>query len=452
MAPDSGRDGTRSAEIGDRMHALARRLYPICRSITGDGLRETLRILAEGLPMSIEDVPSGTRVLDWQVPDEWNVRAAYIARLSGERIVDFADCNLHLVQYSLPMDRVVPVEELRAHLHTLPESPEWIPYRTAYYAKSWGFCLSHRVLESMSDPAYRVVIDATLEPGHLSYGELFLPGERQDEVLFSIHCCHPSLANDNLSGMAIARALAEWLTAQPRMLSYRFLFIPGTIGSITWLARNEAKIGRIKHGLVLSCLGDSGGMTYKKSRREDAAIDRAVAHVLEHTGRPFAIAPFVPYGYDERQYCSPGFDLPVGCLMRSPNGTFDEYHTSADNLDFVRPDHLADSLSVLQRVVDVLEGDGTFLNTNPKGEPQLGRRGLYRPVGGQKEAGGYDQLVLLWVLNLSDGRHTLLDIARRAGQPFAKVRAAADALIGAGLLTRVDADIKSSASAESSDS
>jgi aminopeptidase-like protein len=436
VAPESG-TLVQTGDIGDRMHALARRLYPLCRSITGDGLRETLRILGDGIPLRIEEVPSGTKVLDWEVPDEWNVRAAYIARETGERVVDIAEHNLHIVQYSMPVDRVVPMDELRHHLHTLPDAPDLIPYRTAYYAKSWGFCLRHRTLDAMHDPAYRVRIDATLAPGHLSYGELLIPGASEDEVLFSIHCCHPSLANDNLSGMVIARALAERLLQATPRLSYRFLFIPGTIGSITWLARNRERVSRIKHGLVLSCLGDRGGLTYKRSRRDDAPIDRAVDHVLQHHGGANRTIPFIPYGYDERQYGSPGFNLPVGCLMRSPNGTFPEYHTSADDLDFVRPAHLADSLAALSGIVDVLEHDARYRNTSPYGEPQLGRRGLYRPIGGQQDAAEYDQMVLLWVLNLSDGEHSLLDIARRAGRPFAMVNAAAADLRRAGLLEPV---------------
>jgi aminopeptidase-like protein len=432
MAPESG--AIPHDSVGERMHALARRLYPHCRSITGNGVRETLRILGADLPLKIEEVPSGTKVLDWEVPEEWNIRAAYIDRENGERVVDFADHNLHILQYSVPIDRTVPIDELRRHLHSLPEAPDLIPYRTAYYAKTWGFCLRHRTLEGMRDAAYRVHIDSTLAPGHLSYGELLVPGASEDEVLFSIHCCHPSLANDNLSGMVIARALAERLLQDKPRLSYRFLFIPGTIGSITWLARNRDRITRIKHGLVLSCLGDAGPMTYKRSRRDDAAIDRAVAHVLQHKGPGNKTVPFIPYGYDERQYCSPGFDLPVGCLMRSPNGTFPEYHTSADNLDFIRPDALAESFDTLTRIVEVLEHDAHYRNTSPYGEPQLGRRGLYRPIGGQQDAAAYDQMVLLWTLNLSDGQHSLLDIAQRAERPFAMVRAAAADLQRVGLL------------------
>ena len=435
MAPESG--ALPHDSVGERMHALARRLYPHCRSITGNGVRETLRILGADLPLKIEEVPSGTKVLDWEVPEEWNIRAAYIDRENGERVVDFADHNLHILQYSVPIDRTVPIDELRRHLHSLPEAPDLIPYRTAYYAKTWGFCLRHHTLEGMGDAAYRVHIDSTLAPGHLSYGELLVPGASEDEVLFSIHCCHPSLANDNLSGMVIARALAERLLQDKPRLSYRFLFIPGTIGSITWLARNRDRVARIKHGLVLSCLGDAGPMTYKRSRRDDAAIDRAVAHVLQHKGSGNKTVPFIPYGYDERQYCSPGFDLPIGCLMRSPNGTFPEYHTSADNLDFIRPDALADSLDALTKIVEVLEHDALYRNTSPYGEPQLGRRGLYRPIGGQQDAAAYDQMVLLWTLNLSDGQHSLLDVAQRAERPFGMVRAAAADLQRVGLLEPV---------------
>lgn len=433
MAPESGALPP-DATVGERMMRLARRLYPICRSITGDGIRETLRILGEGLPLHIQEVPSGTKVLDWEVPDEWNIRSAYIARESGERVVDFADHNLHILQYSLPIDRVVTMDELKRHLHTLPAQPDLIPYRTGYYAKNWGFCLTHRTLESMRDERYRVHVDATLAPGHLSYGELFVRGVSEDEVLLSIHCCHPSLANDNLSGMVLARALAERLLAATPRLSYRFLFIPGTIGSIAWLARNTGAVKRIKHGLVLSCLGDPGPLTYKRSRRDTAAIDRAAAHVLRHKGAANTTVPFIPYGYDERQYCSPGFDLPVGCLMRSPNGTFPEYHTSADNLDFIKAESLLDSLDALTKIVEVLDDDACYRNTSPYGEPQLGRRGLYRPIGGQQDAASYDQMVLLWALNLSDGRHSLLDIAERAQRPFAMVSAAAADLRRVGLL------------------
>jgi aminopeptidase-like protein len=436
VMPDIRRDAGRPDGAGEAMMRLIEELYPICRSITGEGLRQTLRRLGREIPLELREVPSGTEVFDWTIPREWNVREAWIETLDGKRVVDFARHSLHLLNYSVAVDRVVPLEELRRHLHMLPDHPDWIPYRTSYYAENWGFCLTQRQADALTEPAYRVRIDTTLGPGALTYGELVLPGETTDEFLFSCHSCHPSLANDNLSGTAIAVALAKLLMArEKRRLTYRFLFIPGTIGSLAWLAANEAVVPRVTHGLVLSCLGDPGPSTYKQSRRGDAAIDRIVEHVLRRSGAEHRVTPFIPYGYDERQYCSPGFDMPVGCFMRSPNGTFPEYHTSADNLDFVRPEFLEDSLAKLERIVAIAEGDGRFVNLSPKGEPQLGKRGLYRPMGGTREAGGgYDQMTLLWVLNLADGRHTLLDMAERSGCPFADIRAAADALLEKGLL------------------
>jgi len=431
---DSRPDSPAAApDLGADMMRLAAELFPICRSITGDGLRQSLRILGRHIKLDLTEVPSGTAVFDWTVPREWSIRGAYVERLDGTRVIDFSANNLHIVQYSKSIDAVLPVEELRRHLHSLPERPDWIPYRTSYYNETWGFCLTHRQLETITDDRYRVVIDSSLAAGSLTYGECLIPGESNDEVLLSCHVCHPSLANDNLSGMVVATMLARHLQQTRRRFTYRFLFIPGTIGSITWLARNEARVGQIRHGLVLSCLGDSGGMTYKQSRQSDAAIDRIVAHVMRHEPGQHRVVPFVPYGYDERQYCSPGFDLPVGCLMRTPNGEYAEYHSSADNLSLLRPKSLAHSLGVLQRIVDVIEGEATYRSLNPKGEPQLGRRGLYATMGGQSSAGA-GQMALLWVMNLADGRHSLLDVAERAGLPFAAIRTAADALAGAGLL------------------
>jgi aminopeptidase-like protein len=421
---------------GAEMMRLATELFPICRSITGEGVRQTLRILGQHIPIEVREIPTGTPAFDWSVPREWNIKGAYIARLDGTRVIDFAANNLHIVQYSKPLDAIVPLAELRQHLHSLPAQPDWIPYRTSYYNENWGFCVTQRQRDALTDSSYRVVIDSSLEAGHLTYGECVIQGAQEEEVLFSCHICHPSLANDNLSGVAVATALARHLQQAPRRYTYRFLFIPGTIGSLTWLAQNEARVGLVRHGLVLSCLGDAGNMTYKLSRRSDAAIDRIVTHVLRHDSGGHRITPFIPYGYDERQYCSPGFDLPVGCLMRTPNGEYPEYHSSADNLALLRSESLAHSLDVLDQIVAVIEGEATYLNRNPKGEPQLGRRGLYAAMGGQRSA-GFDQLALLWVLNLADGRHSLLETAERAQMPFAAIRAAADALAGVGLLDLV---------------
>lgn len=419
------------------MASLIRELYPICRSITGDGVRQTLKILREHVPLEIEEVPTGTKVLDWQVPREWNIRQAYIARLDGTRVIDFANNNLHVMNYSTPIDRTIGTDELRPHLHVLADHPDWIPYRTSYYSENWGFCLTQHQLEALTDPSYRVVIDSSLEDGHLTYGELFVPGRSDETVLVSTHICHPSLANDNLSGIAVALSLAQYVRNIAPRCSYRFLFIPGTIGSITWLARNEHKIGQIKHGLVLSCLGDQGSMTYKQSRRGDAVIDRIAAHVLKHDGNGRTV-PFVPFGYDERQYCSPGYDLPVGCLMRTEPGKYPEYHTSADNPGLLSEASLGHSAAIIRQIVDVIENNAVGRNNSPKGEPQLGRRGLYRVTGGLSSVED-TQMALLWVLNLSDGGHSLLDIAERAEMPFAAIRAAADLLAVTDLLSLTDA-------------
>jgi aminopeptidase-like protein len=429
--------GLDAEKAGAEMFRFMEELFPICRSITGDGIRETLRRIGERIPLELHEVPSGTEVLDWTVPKEWNIRDAYIEDPRGRRVVDLADSNLHVVSYSVPVDARMPLSELKEHIHTLPDQPDLIPYRTSYYSEAWGFCMAHDKFQALEDGEYAVRIDSSLEPGGLTYGECYLPGETEAEVLISCHCCHPSLANDNLSGIALATRLAEHLNALSLHHSYRFLFIPGTIGSITWLAHNEHHVGRIEHGLVVTCVGDEGPPTYKRSRRGHALIDRAAEHVLRHSGRPNRIVDFSPYGYDERQYCSPGFDLPVGVLMRTPHGEYPEYHTSADDLDLVRRECLADSLSLYLQVLDVLENDGAYVNLNPKGEPQLGKRDLYPPVGGQ--GAGSELMARLWALNLSDGQHSLLDIAERAGMPFVDVREAARVLTDARLLRSLEA-------------
>ncbi len=411
-------------------------LFPICRSITGNGVRETLKQVGKRIPLTVHEVPSGTQVFDWKVPLEWNIRDAYIKNLRGERLVDFQKSNLHVVSYSQPVKQRMAFSELKEHLHSLPDRPDWIPYRTSYYKESWGFCLSHNQLLALTEREYDVCIDASMTEGSLTYGECLLPGQSQEEVLISTHTCHPSLGNDNLSGIAVATFLAEWLQTRPRRYSYRFLFIPGTIGSITWLSQHQKDAPRIKHGLVLTGVGDAGPITYKKSRRGDADIDRALAHLLKHSGPPYSICDFIPYGYDERQYCSPGFNLAVGCLSRTPHSQYPEYHTSADNLEFIQPQALAESLGLCQSAIEILEGNRIYLNQNPHCEPQLGKRGLYRAIGGQAGEKSME-MAMLWVLNLSDGCHTLLDIAERSQLPFATVARAASDLIAHALLAPV---------------
>jgi aminopeptidase-like protein len=356
-------------------------------------------------------------VFDWTVPREWNIRDAYVRNSRGEKVIDFKNSNLHVVNYSIPVKAKLSLNELKQHLHAMPDRPDWIPYRTSYYRESWGFCVSQRQLDSLPEDDYEVVVDSSLEKGSLSYAECLVPGESEEEVLISCHACHPSLCNDNLSGLAVATFLAQALAGMKRRYSYRFLFIPGTIGSITWLSRNEPVVPRIRHGLVLACVGDRGTFSYKKSRRGNAEIDRAVLHVLATSGSPYNVRDFSPYGYDERQYCSPGFNLPVGCLNRTQHGKFPEYHTSADDLSFVVQDALAGTLRFCLDVFRVLESNETFLNLNPKCEPQLGRRGLYRSMGGHADTETLE-LAMLWVLNLSDGQHSLLDIAERSALKF----------------------------------
>lgn len=412
---------------GRELHDLMAVLYPICRSITGQGVRETLQYLQRQIPLEIREVASGTRVFDWTVPLEWNIQGAYLATIRGEKLLDFRANNLHVVSYSVPVKGRFTRDELEGHLHSLPDRPDWIPYRTSYYKENWGFCLTHRQLAELTEPEYDVCIDSSLQPGHLTYGEVFLPGQMSEEVLISCHVCHPSLCNDNLSGIAVATRLVQTLQHVSRKYSYRFVFIPGTIGSITWLSQNRERAGLIRHGVVLTGVGDSGGVTYKRSRQGNAYIDRAMAHVLKHYGQSYRIIDFFPYGYDERQYCSPGFNLPVGCFMRSPHGEYPEYHTSADNLEFVTPEALQDSLAILLKAMYVIENDAVLVSTNPYCEPQLGRRGLYRAIAGQKE-GALQEMALLWVLNMADGHHTLLDMAERADTPFEAIHAAAQAL------------------------
>ncbi len=417
---------------GKWMYSLSEQLYPICRSITGNGVRQTLSIINDLIPLEISEVPSGTKAFDWEIPNEWNIRDAWIKNPKNEKIVDFKKNNLHILNYSGPVAKKVELKELKNHLFTLPGFPEWIPYRTSYYKLQWGFCLSYNQYKDLEDGEYEVFIDSDLNPGSLTYAQCYIPGKSNKEVLISCHICHPSLCNDNLSGIVIAVNLARLLYMTKPYYSYRFLFVPGTIGSITWLSKNEDKIGNIKHGLVLSLLGDPSAFHYKKSRQGCSEIDQILEYLLK-SRKNSKILDFSPYGYDERQYCSPGFNLPVGSLSRKPFGEFPEYHSSADNLDFISPFNLSESLNLMLDIVTVLEGNKAFINTNPKGEPQLGKRGLYDNVGGQGQS-KYFQMALLWLLNLSDGNNSLLDIANKSGIEFEVLVSASKKLAKATLL------------------
>jgi aminopeptidase-like protein len=420
--------------LGQLLHQRMTELYPICRSITGDGVRQTLQLIGREIPLESKSVKSGSAAFDWTINDEWNVRDAYIADSDGQRLVDFRAHNLHLVSYSTPVRARMTFDELRPHLSTIPEHPDWIPYRTTYYSRTWGFCLTHSQLQSLGPGPFEVVIDSSIRPGELSYGELAIPGDSTDEVIISAHVCHPSLANDNLSGIVVATELAKaLLAADRRRYTYRFLFAPGTIGSIAWLSQNSDIWPRIRHGLVLTGLGGGGRLVYKQTRHGSRLIDRVAGHVVRQGGGE--VRAYSPYGYDERQFNSVGFDLPVGRLSRTPHGEYPEYHTSADNLEFVRADELAESYTAIWQILQILERDRRYRNLSPFGEPQLGKRGLYPTTGGQAASDAV--MAMLWTLAYSDGDHGTLDIAEISELTFAAIDEAAGKLAGAELLAAI---------------
>ncbi len=425
--------------LGAHLHALITEIAPLRRCLTGAGLRATLARLDAVAPVTVTDLPSGMPVGDWTVPAEWTVRAARLSTADGRVLADWDASPLHVVQYSRPVRTRATLAALRPHLHTLPDRPDWIPYRTAYHADTWGFCLTHRALDGLPDDiVLDAVVDATLAPGAMPVGEIVVVGETDREILLSAHTCHPAMANDNASSMAIAASLAAWWAEAPRRHTLRVVLAPGTVGAIAWLHLRRDRLDRVAHGLVLANLGDAGGATYKRSRRGtlDAplAVDRAVEIAARDLGLPLDVRPFTPTGYDERQYGSPAADLPVGRLTRTPHGEYPEYHTSADNLDLVRPDALAASFRLLAATLAALDGDARFVGTGTVGEPMLGRHGLYAPVGGHPVTPA-DTEALLWVLSLADGAHALLDAAERSGLPFAALRHAADRLLAAGLVS-----------------
>ena len=429
-----GLSPVQSDEAGANMMRFIEELYPICRSITGDGVRSTLARMQREVPLSITEVPTGTRVFDWSVPKEWNIRGGYLDGPDGRRIVDFEDHSLHVLNYSVPVDTHVSRDELDSHLFSLPDQPDLIPYRTSYYRDNWGFCLPHRQREALGPGSYHAVIDSDLSEGSLTLGEVFIPGQLEEEVLVWSHVCHPSIANDNLSGLAVTAWWAKHLAGNgtPKY-SYRFVWGPGTIGSITWLAKNQERLARIRHGLVAVLLGRPGEFHIKRSRRGNAEIDRLVERVLAETESGVKIRDFDPYGYDERQFCSPGIDLPLCRLSRLPNGEYPEYHTSADNLDLVSAAALGEALAACISISDALDDNEVWINNAPMGEPQLGKRGLYHATGGTnpKER----EHAILWILNQSDGNRSLRDIAENSGLDLATLRDVAAELEAAGLLS-----------------
>jgi len=424
---------TQIPKIGDEMYQLMIELFPICRSITGNGLRKTLKILSKHIPLEIHEVPTGTKVFDWTIPREWNINDAYIKNSKGEKIVDFKKSNLHVLNYSVPVNKKISLKELKSHLFTLPEHPNAIPYRTSYYKEDWGFCITHNQFLHLKEDQYEIVIDSSLEDGSLTYGEYYIKGKKEDEVLFSCYPCHPSMCNDNLSGVVLLTFLAKHLGTLSLDYSYRFLFVPETIGAITWLSKNEPKVKKIKHGLVATCVGDPGISSYKKSRQGNAIIDQVAINVLKNSGNNYKITDFVPIGSDERQYCSPGFNLPIGSLQRTIAPDFPEYHTSADDANFVQGKYLADTFSKYLSIIYILENNKKYVNLNPKCEPHLAKTGFYRMIGGARKL-MINELAILWILNYSDGKHSLLDISDISGIKFEQIKKAADALVNCNLL------------------
>lgn len=425
---------------GEAMMGLMARLFPICRSITGDGVRETLSILRERIDLKIEEVPSGYKAFDWTVPLEWNIRDAYVKNERGERVIDFKESNLHVLNYSVPVSATMTLEELRPHLHTRPEQPDAIPYLTSYYEESWGFCLSNDRLDALPEGRYEVVIDSSLTDGLLTYADAVLPGESEREILFSTYICHPSMANNELSGPVLAAFLYKILAQCELRYTYRFAFVPETIGALVYLSKQGDHLRQNLHaGYVVTCVGDDGPYTYKRSRRGDTVGDKVAEHCLKHLGEvsEVKVLDFFPSGSDERQYCSPGFDLPVGSLMRSMYGTYPEYHTSLDNMQFVSSQGIAGSLRTYLQLVQVHELNAVYLNTSPYGEPQLGRRGLYPKLGAQAHTAEPVER-MMYLLAYSDGTKDLVDIANLAGRPAWEFAPEIRALREAGLLVLRD--------------
>lgn len=425
------------SEFGRYCHDLATRLFPICRSLTGPGVRETLSILADEIHgLQIKEVASGTMAFDWIVPDEWEIRGAYIEDEQGNRVIDFREHNLHVLGYSEPVDQIVTLDELEKHLYSLPEQPDAIPYITSYYSRRWGFCLTHNQRQSLKPENYRVVIDSTLKPGVLNYAEIILPGETKEEVFLSTYVCHPSMANNELSGPVVTTALARWLMSLPsRRYTYRIVFIPETIGSIVYLSQNYQHLkSSVIAGFNISCVGDDRCYSYLPSRNGKTLSDRAAIHALRNIDPEFKTYTWLDRGSDERQYCSPGIDLPMATIMRSKYGEYPEYHTSLDDLSLVTATGLAGGFAAIRDAIEIVETNVT-LRCTVLCEPQLGKRGLY-PTISTKDTGAQVR-AMMGMISYCDGEHSLLDIAEKIGQPFKKLQGILQPLMENGLLVEV---------------
>lgn len=410
-----------------------KRLWPICRSITGPGVRETLAIIGERLPgLVIHEVPTGTKCFDWTIPKEWVIRDAYIEAPDGRRILEFSVNNLHVVNYSIPVDRVMELDELQQYLHSLPGQPDAIPYVTSYYKEAWGFCLSHRFRESLVAGRYRVHIDSELKIGSLTYGEILLPGSSDREVFISTYVCHPSMANNELSGPCVTAQLALWLANRERRYSYRIVFLPETIGAICYLSKHLQMLKeKVIAGYVVNCVGDERAWSFLPSRHGDSLSDQVARHVLRHSAPDHKEYSYLERGSDERQYCSPGVDLPVSSIMRSKYATYPEYHTSLDNLEFVSANGLEQSFYCYQKVVDVIEANCIPEACTPC-EPKMSDRGL-RPTLGMRGSADSGR-AMMNLLAYADGNKTLVEIADIIGEPVWELRQLVDMLTELSLL------------------
>lgn len=424
-----------SGGVGEWCHAFARRLWPITRSLTGSGTRETLRLLREEVPgLTIHDIPSGAAAFDWTVPDEWEIRDAYIEDEAGNRIVDFKVNNLHVLGYSQPVDAWVSLEELNSNLYSLPEQPNAIPYVTSYYKRRWGFCLSQSMRDALKPGQYHVHIDADLAPGVLNYADVIIPGETDKEIFLSTYVCHPSMANNELSGPVVTAALVKWINAMPsRRYTYRIVFIPETIGSIIYLSRNlETMKSKIYAGFNVTCVGDDRCYSYLPSRNGETISDRVAKHVLSHIDSNYISYTWLDRGSDERNYCAPGVDLPVATIMRSKYAEYPEYHTSLDDLvNVVTPSGLAGGFNALQCAINILE-QNIIPRVTTLGEPQLGKRGLYPDISAKYTADSV--FAMLNMISYCDGEHSILDIAEVLRIPFWEIYDLMAPLIDEGLI------------------
>jgi len=459
---------SKADKITEEMIQLMVELYPICRSITGNGTRQTLSIIKKYFPIEVKEIKSGTQVFDWIVPKEWNISAAYVISPKGEKIIDFKKSNLHLVNYSIPINKKIPLEILKEHLYTLPKYPDAIPYVTSYYKQNWGFCLEHKKFLKLENGEYSVVIDSKLEDGHLTYGEYLIEGKSKEEILLTCYICHPSLCNDNLSGVVLLTLLAKHLTKFNSEFSIRFLFIPETIGAITWIHQNQNNLDRIKHGIVATSLGSKEKITFKKTRQNNTVLDQIVPKILKTKCKSYEISDFFPWGSDERQFCSPFFNLPVSSIFRSIyTSSTPEYHNSMDNLDFIDNSSMKESFLIFLSIISELDKQKMsnnqpltnqknklknkkyeekntmkkqfYKNLKPKCEPHLTKYGLYHQLGGQISTMQRRdfELAIQWILNMSDGTNSLFDISQKSKISYPLIEEAIESLIKVNLLEKI---------------